>query len=292
MTISILISVYNSEKPQYLNRALQSIWCNQTLKPDEIVLVEDGPLSVELLSIIKNWKLTLGDQLKIIRNEVNLGLTKSLNKGIDYIKSDFIARMDSDDISHPQRFEKQMAYLLSHPDVSVVGGSLQEFNSENECLNVRHYPLNNEDVLHYICKASPLAHPTVMIRREIFDNGIHYNERFLTSQDIALWYDILCAGYKIGNIDDVTIYFRCDDDVFKRRNKKKAFNEFKIYMAGINRLYGWCTWRYVYPIARLTFRLLPVTIIKWVYGSNIRKRILEKTTAIDNNKFSNENIFL
>lgn len=275
MSVSVLMSIYKSEKADYLNRALHSVWTDQSLKPDEIVLIEDGPLGDELRRIITDWKSLLGERLVLLRNTKNLGLTKSLNKGLKVIKSDFIARMDSDDISHPLRFERQIKYLKEHPEISVVGGSLQEFDAAHECLNIRHYPLTNKMVRSSICKASPLAHPTVMMRRTIFENGLSYNEKYRTSQDIALWFDVLCHGYKIGNVEDITIYFRRDSDMYRRRSKNKAWNEFKIYMNGISRLYGFLSWRYIFPIARLIFRLLPVSIVKWIYSSDMRKMVVE-----------------
>lgn len=276
MSISVLMSVYQSEAFQYLDRALQSIWTDQTLKPNEVILIQDGKLGNELLAVISKWQNILEDKLIIHCNKENLGLTKSLNIGLTYATGKYIARMDSDDISHPQRFEKQVAFLNEHPEVSVVGGSLQEFNSDNICLNVRHYPHNDTEVLKYIYKASPLAHPTVMIRRSLFVSGLRYNEKYRTSQDIALWFDALCAGFQIANIDDVTIYFRRENDVFKRRSREKAFNEFNIYIFGIYRLYGLLTWKYIYPISRLCFRLLPVSAVKWIYDSKFRKILLNK----------------
>lgn len=274
MKISVLMSVYKSEKPAYLDRSLQSVWDDQTLRPDEIVLVKDGPLNEELSQVVDKWHSKLGDNLVILSNETNLGLTKSLNRGLEVAQGEYIARMDSDDISTPDRFRLQVDYLDSHPDIAVVGGSLQEFDNENECLNVRHYPQTNEDVKKYIYKASPLAHPTVMMRKSIFTNGLSYDERFRTSQDIALWFDVLVSGYKIGNIDDVTIKFRRDGDVFKRRSREKAKNELKIYLNGIHRLYGPITWRYIYPLARFCFRMMPVKIVKAIYGSKLRKAVL------------------
>ncbi|MBQ4161467.1 MAG: glycosyltransferase [Parabacteroides sp.] len=276
MKITVLMSVYKAEKPQYLDRALQSICDDQTYKPLEIILVEDGALTPELDKIINKWNDVLRSSMIILKNEINLGLTKSLNKGLTYVKGDLIARMDSDDISHPKRFERQVEFLTKHPNVDIVGGALQEFDVENECLGIRHYPQTPQDVENYIYKASPLAHPTVMMRKRIFDEGLKYDERYRTSQDIALWYDALCSGYKIGNVDEVTIYFRREGDVFKRRSREKAFNEFKIYMNGIRRFYGLFSWKYVYPIARLVFRLMPVSVVKWIYGSKIRGAVLEK----------------
>ena len=276
MSISVLMSVYKSEKSSYLDRALKSIWDDQTLKPDEIILVEDGPLGEDLNEVVDRWKERLSDRLVLLYNEVNLGLTKSLNKGIKYVRSEYIARMDSDDISDPLRFERQFNYLQEHPGIDVLGGALQEFNDENSNLNVRHYPLLPEQCREYIVKASPLAHPTVMMRRRIFDEGITYNEQYRTSQDIALWFELLSKGYSIANIPEVTILFRRDDAVFKRRNRSKAINEFKIYMSGIKRLYGVYTFAYLYPMFRLVFRLLPTFVVKWIYGSSIRKRVVEK----------------
>lgn len=276
MSISVLMSVYKSEKSSYLDKALKSIWDDQTLKPDEIILVEDGPLGEDLNEVVDRWKERLSDRLVLLYNEVNLGLTKSLNKGIKYVRSEYIARMDSDDISDPLRFERQFNYLQEHPGIDVLGGALQEFNDENSNLNVRHYPLSPEQCREYIVKASPLAHPTVMMRRRIFDEGITYNEQYRTSQDIALWFELLSKGYSIANIPEVTILFRRDDAVFKRRNRSKAINEFKIYMSGIKRLYGVYTFAYLYPMFRLVFRLLPTFVVKWIYGSSIRKRVVEK----------------
>ena len=273
-TVSVLMSVYQSEKAEYLHRSLQSVWDDQTSKPSQIVLIIDGPIGKELQQVVDSWKSKLGDVFCVVKNEVNLGLTKSLNKGLQYITSEYIARADSDDISMPSRFELQSTYLDTHPDIDIMGGSMQEFNDTNDCINVRHYPLTHEEASKYIVKASPLAHPSVMMRKKIFDGGLNYNEKYRTSQDIALWYDTLLAGYHIANIDDIVLLFRQSGDVFKRRGRAKAWNEFKIYMDGIYRLKGLFTLNYAYPIARLIFRMMPDSIIKLIYQSKMRNRML------------------
>lgn len=275
MTISVLMSVYKNEQAKFLDRALQSVWDDQTLKPNQIVLIEDGPLGSDLRSVIDSWQAKLGSVLCLLKNEVNIGLTKSLNKGIKHIKSELIARMDSDDVSAPDRFKLQHDYFVEHPDIHIIGGSLQEFDENNDCLNIRHYPLSPKAARIYIQKASPLAHPTVMMRRQIFDEGLSYNEKYRTSQDIALWFDALLAGYNISNVPQVTIFFRRDGDVFKRRGREKAWNEFKIYMDGIYKLFGPITPKYIFPIIRLVFRLMPSSVIKYIYGSKARKKLLK-----------------
>lgn len=275
MTISVLLSVYKSENPSYLDRALQSVWFDQTLRPDEIVLIQDGPLNDLLLLVIDKWKTLLLDKFVVLCNESNLGLTKSLNKGISIAKGDLIARMDSDDISDPLRFERQVNFMIAHPEIDILGGSLREFDDSNMDLNVRHYPLTPDACRKYIVKASPLAHPTVMIRRRVFDSGIRYDERFRTSQDIALWFDLLVRGFKIANLPDVTINFRRSGDLFKRRSRNKAFNEFKIYLNGIYRLEGLFSWKYIYPLSRFVFRLMPPLVVKLIYSSRLRSVILK-----------------
>lgn len=274
-TISVLMSVYHSEKAEYLNRSLQSVWDDQSLKPNQIVLIEDGPLGEELHKVIDEWKERLQDVFCIVTNEKNIGLTKSLNKGIQYITSELIARADSDDISMPTRFALQEKFLAEHPDVDILGGAMQEFNEENDCLNVRRYPSTHEQARKYIMKASPLAHPSVMMRKKIFDEGLRYNEEYRTSQDVALWFDALNAGYHIANLDDIILHFRQNSSVFKRRGRAKAWNEFKIYIKGIYRKKGLFTFYYVYPLSRLLFRLMPARLIELVYKSNMRNKMLQ-----------------
>lgn len=270
--ISVLMSTYN-EPIEWIDEAIESIH-RQTFTDFEYIIVDDNPNRQELKAYLLN-KSKSDKFLKIVFNKENMGLTKSLNIGLGHCRGEYIARMDADDISMPDRFALQVDYLRRHPDVAVVGGSIQEFNATNDCVSIRHYPETHEEVIGYVCKASPCAHPAVMMRRSIFENGISYDERFRTSQDLALWYDIVCEGLKINNMKEVVLRFRLDDGLFNRRSRAYARNEFKIYCNGIFRLYGFFSWRYVYPLSRYLFRLMPVNIIQRVYRSNIRQRILQ-----------------
>lgn len=281
MTISVLMSVYKSEKGEFLDRSLQSVWDDQTRKPEQIVLIEDGAIPEELELIIDSFQSRVNasgvGQMVVVKLPVNGGLTKALNAGIKHVTGDLIARMDSDDISAPQRFELQEKFFRENPEIDILGGSMQEFDDEHECLNVRHYPLTHEDACKYIVKACPLAHPAVMMRRRIFDEGLHYDERYRMSQDIKLWYDAILAGYRMANLQEIILYFRQQGDVFRRRSRVKAWNEFKIYMNGIYRMLGLFTLAYCYPIARYVFRNLPPSLVKKIYESGMRKKVLEGT---------------
>lgn len=275
MTISVLMATYSQMKTEYLRQSFDSIWTKQTLRPNQVVLVEDGPLTQEQESLIMEWKERLGSLMVICRNAENMGLTKSLNIGLKQVTSDLIARVDSDDVSAPNRFRLQHDYFEAHPDVDILGGSSQEFNDDNPCICVRTYPKTNEEVRKYILKASPVAHPSVMMRSRIFKEGLKYDERYRTSQDIALWYDALLAGYRISNLSETILYFRRSQGVMKRRSREKAKNEFLIYMKGIYRMKGLLTVSYVYPIARYIIRNLPIKMISWFYDSRLRKGVLK-----------------
>lgn len=286
MTISVLMSVYKSEKGEFLDRSLQSVWDDQTRKPEQIVLIEDGAIPEELELIIDSFQLRVNAsgvaKMVVVKLPVNGGLTKALNVGIKHVTGDLIARMDSDDISAPQRFELQEKFFRENSEIDILGGSMQEFDDEHECLNVRHYPLTHEDACKYIVKACPLAHPAVMMRRRIFDEGLHYDERYRMSQDIKLWYDAILAGYRMANLQEIVLFFRQQGDVFRRRSRVKAWNEFKIYMNGIYRMHGLFTLAYRYPIARYVFRNLPPSLVKKIYESGMRKRVLENSSSHTN----------
>lgn len=269
--ISVLMSVHDKESVDNLRDAMRSLH-KQTLPPSKIILIEDGPLGQELRKEIRRWQRRLRSRLLRIKNKTNMGLTASLNRSMEYVTTPFVARMDSDDISHSKRFERQIRFLLTHPDIAVVGGFVKEFDLSG-IHNLRQYPLTHEDALRLIHRSSPLAHPAVMMRSEIFHNGIRYDERYRTSQDIALWFDLICADYHIANIPYMVLYFRLSESIYKRRGRDKAWDEFRIYCNGIRRLHGIATWRYIWPLGRLCCRLLPSPLIKILYRSKLRKMI-------------------
>ena len=271
-TLSVLISVYKSEKPCYLDSSLESVIKNQTLKPNNVIIVEDGPLTTGLYDVISKWCNNPDVPITIIKNEVNMGLTKSLNRGLEYVNTDLVARMDSDDMARPNRFELQVKFFNENPNIDILGGAIHEIDENGNDLCDRYYPLDHESVCKSICKANPIAHPTVMIRKRVFDSGLKYNERFRTNQDLALWFDCILAGYKLANLRNVILLFRRQSSVYNRRKKiKNLWRELYIYCDGIFRLNGIFTIKYAYPIMRLCLKLLPTPIVKWAYNSRIRR---------------------
>ena len=272
MNLSVLMSVYYKEKPEYLQQALESIWDKQTLKPDEIILVEDGKLTPELYQTIEKWEKKLNGKLKRIPLRENQGLAKALNTGIKHCSGEYIARMDSDDICDPARFEKQIYFFKNNPDIDILGSAICEFNENSKELNTRYYPPNTSQAIKYIVKATPLAHPSVMFRRKVFEQDNRYPENYGSNEDIAFWFELLSKGYNMANLEDILLYYRISDDFYNRRSKAKAINEFKIYWTGIINLYGF-TWKLIYPILRLGFRFSPKFIVQKIYTGRMRKNL-------------------
>lgn len=273
MTISVIISTYSRENPIYLDTALRSIWTEQSRRPDEIILVEDGHLPQALEQVVCRWEEMIGSPLKVLRNEVNRGLAHALNDAISVASGDLLARMDSDDICTPYRFEVQEKYMMQHPEVDILGGSLEEFNDAGTLHNICAYPQKMEEVTRHIIVASPLGHPCVMFRRRFFEDGFCYRYENPLCEDIALWFEAVCSKRVINNIPDVVLHFRRNSSTMHRRSYEKAWTEFKVYMRGTKRLFGLWSRGYLYAVARLLFRMLPVFITERVYNSKLRMHI-------------------
>lgn len=270
MTISVLMSFYSKDDPSRLEAALSSIWDEQSLTPDEVVLIQDGNVSKELAQVANVFAAQKGDAVKVITLPENRGLAGALNVGISICKSEYIARMDADDLSLPDRFQLQSDFMDNNPSVAVVGGALTEVDPAGNFLRTVHYPLCQDEVLASVHYRSPLAHPTVFFRKAIFDDGFRYNESLRFSQDLDLWFRLLSTGYEIGNLPTSIVKFTCGRDFFSRRNRKRAWLEFKIYTSGIYSIYGW-SWRLVPPIFRFCFRLMPSAVARYFYNSRFRE---------------------
>lgn len=153
------------EKAEYLKQALQSV-INQTLKPTEIVIVKDGPLTKELDECIENFQKQHPKLFKIITFKKNRGLGLALRDGVKACKYEYIARMDSDDISKPDRFEKQFNYLQKHPEIALLGTWITEFSKdENNPDTVTKLPCTHQDILKFAKKRNPFRHMTMVLKK-------------------------------------------------------------------------------------------------------------------------------
>ncbi len=224
MHFSVLLSVYKKEQTAYLKQSLDSIFA-QTIFPDEVILVEDGPLSDELYHIIDEYQSRY-TVLKILALQENEGLGQALNEGLKHCSYDLVARMDTDDIAKPNRFEKQIKVFKDHPELDVVGAWIDEFNEElSNIISLRKLPENPLEIYEFAKKRCPLNHPVVMFRKEVVLNAGGY-KHFPLLEDYYLWVRMLMNGAKMYNIQESLLYFRASHDMYKRRGGwKYAINE-------------------------------------------------------------------
>jgi len=268
--VSVIMSVYNDEK--YLHESIDSI-LKQTYSNLEFLILDDCSTD-NSLKIITDYSLS-DSRIRIFKNKKNKGLTKNLNFLIKSSRGDYIARMDADDISTLNRIRIQVDRFKENSDLDVLGGSAHEFINFKTLLTIRTYPTTFEGVKKQICMSSPLCHPTVMFKKSVFENGVLYNEKYKTTQDLELWFRLIINNYVISNMPEVLIYFRLNPDLPRRRSRKKAINEFKIYTRGIFKMFGF-SFRLVFPFVRLFTRLLPNLLIEKIYKSNIRSVLNSK----------------
>ena len=215
MKFSVLISVYAKELPENLRQSLESIF-HQELPPDEVVLVEDGPLTDGLHEVIRAFR----DQypsMQVYRLVGNRGLGEALSRGLNYCTYDIVARMDSDDISRPDRFSKEMEWLVTHPSTDIVGSWVDEFASDpSEIISTRRLPETHREIIEFSRYRNPMNHPTVMFRKAAVERAGGYRHRELF-EDYDLWVRMLQQGARFHNLQESLLRFRLSPQFYGRR---------------------------------------------------------------------------
>lgn len=194
--ISVIMSVYNGQK--YLKEAIESI-LNQTFKDFEFLIINDGSTD-KTPEILEKYKRQ-DRRIKIINNAKNIGLTKSLNKGINIARGEYIARMDADDISLPERLEKQINFLDSHSEIGLLGAAYFEINEKGEIIGKKIFPVSDQELRKRLIRFNPFFHASIMIRKKILNEVGGYNEEIKRAQDYELWFRI-AKKTKIANLPE------------------------------------------------------------------------------------------
>lgn len=223
MGFSVLMSVYAKEKEEYLIEALESVF-SQTLIPNEVILVEDGPLPSKLKRAINIYQKKYM-QLVTFQFEEHVQLGRALAKGIELCSYDLIARMDTDDIAVPERFERQYTYMKEHPKVSVCGGWMEEFNDKGDYLKIKRMPEHDQEIRKYSKYRNPLNHMTVMMRRQKVLSAGNYRH-FPYLEDYDLWNRMLMDAGQFHNIPEVLVKMRNNDDIYERRGGMAYFKQY------------------------------------------------------------------
>jgi len=220
---SVLMSLYIKEKPEYLRLAIDSM-LNQTIKPDEIVIVEDGPLTDSLYAVLDEYKAKYPQIIRTVKNEKNLGLGLALNVGLKECKNELVARMDTDDISKPDRCEKQLKKFVKIPNLDIIGGNISEFiDTIDNSVGARTVPQTDSEIKEYLKKRCPFNHMTVMFKKESVIKAGNYIDWFW-NEDYSLWIRMYLANMTFANIFETLVDVRVGKDMYKRRG---SWNYFK-----------------------------------------------------------------
>lgn len=215
--ISVVMSVYK-EPLDWLHQSIDSI-LNQTFSDFEFIIVCDNPNYEDGKALLKDYA-EKDSRVKLIFNDENIGLTKSLNKGLSIAQGEYIARMDADDISLPQRFEVEVNYLRSHPYVDVCGSNKKAFGNVTfftRKLN-RNIPCSNDEVKASLFFVNSIVHPSVMMKRVIGGKVVSYDENYRVAQDYMFWHDLLKDGAVINVINEVLILYRISGTQISSKN--------------------------------------------------------------------------
>ncbi len=230
-TFSVLMSVYKSDDPGFLKAALMSTYEQQTLKPDEIVIVFDGPLTQELTEVLNAFAADKPDVVKYLPQETNRGLGQALHIGQQHCTCDYIFRMDSDDINLPTRFERQAEYIESHPEIDVLGTDIEEFHEDiNEERSLRSCPAAHEEIVRMSKRRSPTNHVSVCIKRSALMSCGGYEHHPYT-EDYHLWVKMMANGCKFANMHETLVLVRVGNGFTKKRSSDARIKEWRLLQA-------------------------------------------------------------
>lgn len=271
---SVLMSVYIKENPKYFDRALKSITDDQILKPNQIVLVKDGPLTDELEKIIKKWSEKYKNLFKIISLEKNMGLGEALKIGIENCSYDLIARMDTDDIAKPERFQEQIK-IFKNNEVDLVGSWIDEFwevNNKIEVQKIRKVPEKDKDIKEKLKFLNSFNHPTVMYKKNRILKAGSYSEKYHLMEDYYLWVRMAMDNCKFYNIQKSLLFFRTTPDTYKRRGgirfiKVDILFQTELLRSGFINIFEYLRNLFV----RISFRIIP-----WQVRELLQKKLLRK----------------
>ncbi len=269
--VTVLMSVYKNDKPEDFRTAVESITIKQTLQPDEVILIIDGPIPDMLKSTIESLQIQI-PVLKLHWLEENVGLGNALRIGMTLCTHDLVARMDADDIAVEDRLEKQVRFMDIHKDIAVVGGQISEFiDVPSNIVAYRRVPLTKEGCRRYFRDRDPLNHMTVMFRKEVVLAVGNYQPWHL-DEDTFLWGRIFEKGYEVSNLSEVLVNVRVGKQMYARRGGWKYFKS----DVGILRwkldhgLTGYGRYLYNYTIRFVVQVLMPNNVRGWFFKKMLR----------------------
>ena len=272
MNYSVLMSVYKNEKVEYFKEAIDSL-LNQTVPPEQSVLVRDGAVYEELENTIKEYVDKHGDLFTYLPLEENGGLGKALGYGLPYCRNELVGRMDTDDICVPDRFEKQLACFEANPELDIVGGNISEFlGSPDQIVQYRVVYQTHDEIANDLKVRSPFNHVTVMFKKESVLKAGNY-QSFYLFEDWYLWIRMYLSGCKFANVDDVLVNVRIFD-MSARRGGRKYYKSCKTLLKFMkkNKLIGLYAYTKIKTVRYIGYVLLPNKLRAFLYKKMLRKK--------------------
>jgi glycosyltransferase involved in cell wall biosynthesis len=270
MKYSVLMTVYKNDNPEFFYQSLQSM-VDQTLKPDEIVLVKDGPVSQAIQDVIDLVDSRNENLIVQLQFERNLGLGLALQEGLNQCRNELVARMDSDDISFSERCQLQVLEFEKNPKLDIVGCPVEEFEGTIEnVVSIRRVPLTNEEIHAFATRRDPFNHPSVMFRKsKVLEVGSYRD--FRKNQDSDLWIRLLHTDSYAMNLPQVLLHFRFDESTYKKRKSwgnTKSLISIRYYAFTL----GQCSFFdfLLVMTALLAVYILPVRFQKFFYRQYLR----------------------
>lgn len=272
MNYSVLMSVYAKDNPNYLKIAIESM-LNQTIRPEQYVIVQDGPLGEQLTDILQNYKAQMPELFTLVILEQNGGLGKALDAGLQYCRNELVARMDADDISLPERCEKELELFAEHPQLSICSTNIDEFYEEPDKIHtIRRVPSEYEAIKKMIKRRQPFNHPAVMFKKSEVVRCGGYGA-LKRKQDYDLFSRMLNMGCYALNIDESLLKFRADRDNYKRR-KSREYVKSSISVGWLNYRRGYCGMTDLLYIVcgQLALYIMPLKLMTFVSDSLLREK--------------------
>lgn len=265
------MSIYKGDDPLFLNKALQSVVSN-SLVPNEIVLMVDGPIGSDLLSIIHVYLNNFPSLFFIDYLPRNFGLYFALNQGLIRCTNEYIIRCDADDLNHPDRFKCLIQYLEQNPLIDVIGSHTLEINQDNNERVRRLVPLSHQEICHRIKYRNPMNHMSVAFKKSVVLGVGGYSNIYLR-EDYELWAKLIYNGRKFANINKFLVYASTGNNFYKRRGGiKYASGERELQLKLIEYKINGVLYSILIGLIRFFIFLLPSPIKKGFYNIFLRRR--------------------
>lgn len=263
--VSVIMATFN-ESPEFVEGAIRSI-LNQTYSNFELFVLDD---STDIKTRKAIDKVAHEDtRINVVRKDKRMGFVPALNEGLKRAKGEFIARMDGDDYSLPQRFQTQVEYFLENPDIDILGGGINIMNENGVLISHRSYPIKGMKLKLFSIFRCPLAHPTVMIRKSSL-KSLNYDESFKKAEDIEFWLRLRNNGLQINNLDVPLLNYRIMANMGNKRDHSQFKSLLRARIKNIKLKY-----MFVDMIAILItsiYSILPLSFISFIYSVENKDR--------------------